>query len=79
MLYGPTDLPTFNEFIKISISVAEEGQLKKISHYNCSNSLMEIKGSLESHHYFLGNMNKKFIKQICHLLRIICVFALTVF
>ena len=42
MLYGPTDLPTFNEFIKISISVAEEGQIKKISHYNVSNSLMEI-------------------------------------
>ena len=29
MLYGPTDLPTFNEFIKISISVAEEGEMKK--------------------------------------------------
>ena len=42
MLYGPTDLPTFNEFIKISISVAEEGKIKKISHYNVSNSLIEI-------------------------------------
>ena len=29
MLYGPTDLPTFNEFIKISISVAEEGEIKR--------------------------------------------------
>ena len=27
MLYGPTNLPTFNEFIKIS--VAEEGEIKR--------------------------------------------------